>query len=275
MAGSSSAVVFVTMGVAVNARTAFSLLFPPLLAEFGWDQSVTAGAFSFGFLVSAALRPVLGRLMDRYGPRVVIEAGVLLMARRPAAGDPGARALATLRHARRAGQRRQRLPRLQRPVTVPAQLVRAPARAGDEHRLFRRRRRLDRAAARGAGTDPARRLARSLPGPGAAGAGSARAAEPAAAAAAGGPGPGAGRRRALSRAAASGGAGGERGGRRLGRDRLDAAPRAAHRALLVAGTGLFLRAVRLVRGAGAPDEIPAWRSASVPPWRPGPWASSA
>jgi MFS family permease len=73
-------VVFVTIGVAVTARTAFSLFFPPLLTEFGWDQSVTAGAFSFGFLVSAALSPVLGRAMDRYGPRVVIEAGVLMLA---------------------------------------------------------------------------------------------------------------------------------------------------------------------------------------------------
>ena len=72
------AVVFVSMGVGVNARTAFSLLFPPILAEFGWDRGVTAGAFSFGFLVSAALSPSLGRLMDRRGPRVVIERGVLL-----------------------------------------------------------------------------------------------------------------------------------------------------------------------------------------------------
>ena len=32
--------------------------------------------------------------------------------------------------------------------------------------------------------------------------------------------------------------------------------RGAHSPLLVAGAGLFLRAVRLVRGAGAPDEIP-------------------
>jgi len=74
------AVVFVTMGVGVNARTAFSLLFAPILAEFGWDRGVTAGAFSFGFLVSAVLSPVLGRLMDRHGPRLVIEAGVVMMA---------------------------------------------------------------------------------------------------------------------------------------------------------------------------------------------------
>src|SRR5437016_11941294 len=68
------------MGVGVNARTSFSLLFPPILAEFGWDRGLTAGAFSFGFLVSAVLSPSLGRLMDRRGPRVVIELGVGLMA---------------------------------------------------------------------------------------------------------------------------------------------------------------------------------------------------
>ena len=69
-------VVFVTMAICVNARTAFSLLFPPILDEFGWERGVTAGAFSFGFLVSALLSPLLGRLMDRRGPRFVMEAGV-------------------------------------------------------------------------------------------------------------------------------------------------------------------------------------------------------
>ena len=68
------------MGVGVNARTAFSLLFPPILDEFGWERGVTAGAFSFGFLVSAVLSPSLGRLMDRRGPRVVMELGVVLVA---------------------------------------------------------------------------------------------------------------------------------------------------------------------------------------------------
>jgi len=37
------AVAFVTMGVGVNARTAFSLLFPPILDEFGWDRGEKAG----------------------------------------------------------------------------------------------------------------------------------------------------------------------------------------------------------------------------------------
>jgi MFS family permease len=73
------AVTFVTMAIGVNARTAFSLFFPPILAEFGWERGVTAGAFSFGFVVSAGASPLIGRLMDRAGPRAVMELGIALM----------------------------------------------------------------------------------------------------------------------------------------------------------------------------------------------------
>ncbi len=74
------AIAFVTMAISVSARTAFSLLLPPLIDEFGWPRGVAAGAFSFGFLVSAVLSPFVGRLMDRHGPRLVIESGVVLLA---------------------------------------------------------------------------------------------------------------------------------------------------------------------------------------------------
>jgi MFS family permease len=73
------AVTFVTMAIGVNARTAFSLLFPPILSEFGWERGVTAGAFSFGFVASGIVSPLIGRLMDRAGPRAVMELGVALM----------------------------------------------------------------------------------------------------------------------------------------------------------------------------------------------------
>jgi MFS family permease len=73
------AVAFVTMGIGVNSRTAFSLLFPPILDEFGWPRGLTAGAFSFGFLVSAILGPLLGRLMDCRGPRAIMLLGVAMV----------------------------------------------------------------------------------------------------------------------------------------------------------------------------------------------------
>jgi MFS family permease len=73
-------VAFVSMGIGVNARTAFSLLFPPILTEFGWERGVTAGAFSFGFVVSALASPWLGRLVDRRGPRPMLLTGVAAIA---------------------------------------------------------------------------------------------------------------------------------------------------------------------------------------------------
>jgi MFS family permease len=72
-------VAFVTMALGVTARTSFSLLMPPLIDEFGWDRGLAAGAFSFGFLVSAVLSPIVGRVLDVRGPRVVILFGVLVL----------------------------------------------------------------------------------------------------------------------------------------------------------------------------------------------------
>lgn len=72
-------IAFVTMAIAATARTAFSLLLPPLIDEFGWDRGLAAGAFSFGFLFSAVVSPFAGRLMDSHGPRIVIGSGVCLM----------------------------------------------------------------------------------------------------------------------------------------------------------------------------------------------------
>jgi MFS family permease len=74
------AIAFVTVALGVTARTAFSLMFPPIVDEFGWDRGLAAGAFSFGFLLSALVSPVTGRLMDRRGPRLVILIGVLITA---------------------------------------------------------------------------------------------------------------------------------------------------------------------------------------------------
>lgn len=74
------AVTFISMGIGVNARTSFSLFFSPIVDEFGWDRGLTAGAFSVGFLVSALFSPLMGRLMDRTGPRTVMELGTVLMA---------------------------------------------------------------------------------------------------------------------------------------------------------------------------------------------------
>ncbi|MEE8433549.1 MAG: MFS transporter [bacterium] len=61
----------------MNIRTAFSLLFPPILDEFGWTRSETAATFSVGFLASTIITPLLGAAMDRIGPRWVVPIGAV------------------------------------------------------------------------------------------------------------------------------------------------------------------------------------------------------
>lgn len=71
---------FATLAVGVNARTAFSLLYPAILAEFGWARGETAGAFAMGFVFAALLGPFTGLALNRFGPRVVMPAGSAMMA---------------------------------------------------------------------------------------------------------------------------------------------------------------------------------------------------
>jgi MFS family permease len=73
------ATAFVTMGVVVNSRTAFSLFFPSILDEFGWSRGLTAATFTTGLLTSNLFTPFLGVLMDRLGPRIVFPFGLGLM----------------------------------------------------------------------------------------------------------------------------------------------------------------------------------------------------
>src|SRR5258708_35803404 len=66
------AIAFVTVALGVTARTAFSLMFPPIVDEVGWERGLAAGAFPFGFLVSALGSAIGGRLVHRRGPPLVI-----------------------------------------------------------------------------------------------------------------------------------------------------------------------------------------------------------
>jgi MFS family permease len=68
------------MAVAISARTSFSLLYPEILTEFRWSLSVTAGAYSLGFIISMATLPIVGILMEKAGPRFVIPLGALFTA---------------------------------------------------------------------------------------------------------------------------------------------------------------------------------------------------
>lgn len=47
--------------------------------EFGWSKALISGAFAAPTLQAAILAPFQGRLVDRFGPRVVVRAGVILL----------------------------------------------------------------------------------------------------------------------------------------------------------------------------------------------------
>ncbi|MSQ14827.1 MAG: MFS transporter [Dehalococcoidia bacterium] len=56
----------------------FQIFFLPILTEFGWSRTVMSGAFSLRQLESGALAPLIGFLVDRWGPRTIITTGVLI-----------------------------------------------------------------------------------------------------------------------------------------------------------------------------------------------------
>ena len=56
----------------------FQVFFLPILHEFGWSRALTSGAFSLRQLESGLLAPGIGFLVDKWGPRSVILAGVVI-----------------------------------------------------------------------------------------------------------------------------------------------------------------------------------------------------
>lgn len=58
----------------------FGIFLKPMIAEFGWGRAVTSGAFSLSWLLQGLSAILMGRLNDRYGPRVVLAVCALLLA---------------------------------------------------------------------------------------------------------------------------------------------------------------------------------------------------
>lgn len=57
----------------------FGVFFRPLSEHFGWTRAEISLAFSFASVTGALLAPMLGRLVDRYGPRPVQLLGATLL----------------------------------------------------------------------------------------------------------------------------------------------------------------------------------------------------
>ena len=68
----------VVFGVA-GGQYSFGVFLTPMTEDFGWSRSSLATAFGVTYLISGVLRPIAGTLADKYGPKRVALAGVLVM----------------------------------------------------------------------------------------------------------------------------------------------------------------------------------------------------
>ena len=69
---------FVTQIVQGLVSQGFSTYAPLLQQDFGWSKAVLAGPRSVTSVQSSLLGPVAGRLVDKFGPRIVVAAGVVV-----------------------------------------------------------------------------------------------------------------------------------------------------------------------------------------------------
>jgi hypothetical protein len=141
------------MAFGVNARTAFSLLFPAIIAEFQANRGVIAGIFSFGLVISAVVTPFVGRVMDLRGPKIVVELGVLAMGA-GLTGESRHSHLAALPHVGCTCRWWRQLPRLCSAVDLSDELVCPPPRPCAQHCLLGSRNRVDHAAVLAGLADP-------------------------------------------------------------------------------------------------------------------------
>ena len=72
--------VWLTLGVTFGLMFSFSVFLVPLLEEFRWSRGLAAGAFSLSAVVQGLLSPVIGTLVDRFGPRRLILWGAVALA---------------------------------------------------------------------------------------------------------------------------------------------------------------------------------------------------
>ena len=72
-------IAFITLVLGYAVRNTFSVFYPTIVEEFGWTRGDTALMFSITVLVYGVVAPMAGSLVDRYGPRLVVPAGAIIV----------------------------------------------------------------------------------------------------------------------------------------------------------------------------------------------------
>ncbi len=73
------AVGLVSMAFWTGIRSSFSIFYVALLEDFSWSRGEAAGVQSLALISYAILAPLVGGLIDRFGPRRVIVPGILIL----------------------------------------------------------------------------------------------------------------------------------------------------------------------------------------------------
>ena len=72
-------VALVSMAFWIGIRTSFSVFYVALLEEFSWNRGDSAGAQSLALITYTVLAPLVGWLIDKFGPRRVVVPGILVL----------------------------------------------------------------------------------------------------------------------------------------------------------------------------------------------------
>ncbi|UCE52182.1 MAG: MFS transporter [Desulfobacterales bacterium] len=70
---------FAILVVIWAAYYSFGVFFKPLINEFGWTRATTSGAYSLSSIVMGLLAIAMGKLTDRFGPRIVMTICAILL----------------------------------------------------------------------------------------------------------------------------------------------------------------------------------------------------
>jgi len=73
-------VAMVSMAFWFGIRATFSVFYVALLEEFSWSRAGAAGVQSMALITYTIMAPIVGGLIDRFGPRRIIIPGILLLA---------------------------------------------------------------------------------------------------------------------------------------------------------------------------------------------------
>ena len=67
-------------GNAASSITVLTIFVIPMTDQFGWSRAEISGATSIGAILGAVLAPLVGKIVDRLGSRVVLVVGGLAVA---------------------------------------------------------------------------------------------------------------------------------------------------------------------------------------------------